>query len=277
MTEIASILVHADGSAGVAARLALAAALADQFGARAVDVAYAVTPFQAAYPYAAFGVEQALPLLVEAEQIQRARARAEFDRLAAHFAVPVSWTELSGDPVRRFSRRALLADLLIMGQHEPASAQLSGVPADFADSVMLNSRRPALVLPYAPDTSVGRDTVLVAWKPSAEAAAAASAALPFLKQARRVHVALWDEPGSVEEGDGSIEQWFGTHGVAVTMHRTPLAQRDVGDALLSLASDVGAGLLVMGCYGHLRATEWVLGGTSRTVLATMTVPVLMAR
>jgi nucleotide-binding universal stress UspA family protein len=32
----------------------------------------------------------------------------------------------------------------------------------------------------------------------------------------------------------------------------------------------------MGCYGHSRAREWVLGGASHTVLNAMSLPVLMA-
>ena len=51
---------------------------------------------------------------------------------------------------------------------------------------------------------------------------------------------------------------------------------DAGAQLLSLAADVGADLLVMGCYGHSRAREWVLGGVTRTILQSMTLPVLMS-
>jgi nucleotide-binding universal stress UspA family protein len=50
----------------------------------------------------------------------------------------------------------------------------------------------------------------------------------------------------------------------------------VGEDLLSRAADIGADMLVMGCYGHSRAREWVLGGASRTLLASMTVPLLVA-
>jgi nucleotide-binding universal stress UspA family protein len=46
--------------------------------------------------------------------------------------------------------------------------------------------------------------------------------------------------------------------------------------MLSRAFDLGCDLFVMGCYGHSRAREWVLGGASRTVLQSMTVPVLLA-
>jgi len=46
--------------------------------------------------------------------------------------------------------------------------------------------------------------------------------------------------------------------------------------LLSLAADVQANLLVMGCYGHSRAREWLLGGVTRTIFQSMTLPVLMS-
>jgi len=58
--------------------------------------------------------------------------------------------------------------------------------------------------------------------------------------------------------------------------RHPDDPNDAGELLLSRAADLGADLLVMGCYGHSRAREFVLGGATRTVLATMTLPVLMS-
>jgi len=51
---------------------------------------------------------------------------------------------------------------------------------------------------------------------------------------------------------------------------------DVGDALLSRACDLNADLIVMGAYGHSRFTERLLGGATRRLLASMTVPVLMS-
>ena len=64
--------------------------------------------------------------------------------------------------------------------------------------------------------------------------------------------------------------------VGAPLMRHTLAPLDAGDALLSLAGELGVGLLVMGCYGHSRTREWVLGGASRTVMESMTLPVLMA-
>ena len=66
------------------------------------------------------------------------------------------------------------------------------------------------------------------------------------------------------------------HGVEAIWHREGQEPQALGELLLSRAFDLHADLLVMGCYGHSRTREWLLGGTSRTVLRAMTLPVLMA-
>ena len=49
-----------------------------------------------------------------------------------------------------------------------------------------------------------------------------------------------------------------------------------GATLLNQLTDRHADLLVMGVYGHARVRERVLGGVTRTLLETMTVPVFMS-
>ncbi len=60
------------------------------------------------------------------------------------------------------------------------------------------------------------------------------------------------------------------------MQQEPAADKEAGDVILSRAMDIGSDLIVMGIYGHSRLRELILGGASRTLLASMTVPVLMA-
>ena len=64
------------------------------------------------------------------------------------------------------------------------------------------------------------------------------------------------------------------HGISA--EASILAGTDVAGVLLSYVADVGADLLVMGGYGHSRFREFVLGGTTRDILASTTVPVFMA-
>ncbi len=77
--------------------------------------------------------------------------------------------------------------------------------------------------------------------------------------------------------DRELRNYLDAHGIATKAERHAAAASEApGESLLSLAADVGADLLVMGCYGHSRTRELVLGGASRTVLNSMTLPVLMA-
>jgi nucleotide-binding universal stress UspA family protein len=50
----------------------------------------------------------------------------------------------------------------------------------------------------------------------------------------------------------------------------------IGETLLTRAADFGADLVVMGAYGCGRPRELVLGGVTRTLLDTMTIPLLMS-
>ena len=74
----------------------------------------------------------------------------------------------------------------------------------------------------------------------------------------------------------SAAQWLARHGVKVTVQRDVAADSDVGGVILSRAADLDADLIVMGVYGHSRVREMVLGGASRTLLASMTVPVFIS-
>jgi len=102
-----------------------------------------------------------------------------------------------------------------------------------------------------------------------DATVTAMFALPLLQRAKQVHVAGWDS----EPRD--LEHLFYHHGIDAVFHREGKAPAHVGEYMLSRAAELGADLLVMGCYGHSRARELVLGGASRTVLDSMTLPVLM--
>jgi nucleotide-binding universal stress UspA family protein len=73
-----------------------------------------------------------------------------------------------------------------------------------------------------------------------------------------------------------VRDYLQLHGISKIHEQRRLSERNSGEDLLSLAADCGADMIVMGCYGHSRARELVLGGATRTVLDSMTVPVLMA-
>lgn len=275
--SLTQLLVHLDASPGASRRLDVARAIAQSHGA-AVTALYAVTPALLMVPFAPEAGASVATTLREIDDERRESARAALERSLATPGVHAAWAEVQDYPiVPVFARQALFSDLLVLGQHDASSAS-AGVPDDFPETVMAASGKPALVLPYGGVPPAVGETVVIAWKPTREAARAVSAAVPILQRARRVHVLAWDVEDEAIAGDRlDLDGYLKLRGIGPVWHLEPGAEPEaLGELLLSRSFDLGADLLVMGCYGHSRAREWVLGGTSRTVLRSMTLPVLMA-
>jgi len=267
-----TILLHLDSSARTQERITLARQLSDDFGAEVTGQPCLLTAL-VRYPFAMEGAGAAIATMQELDNEIIGKIRAMFQKQAA-CSERLRWAEPLADGPWGFAREALYADLMILGQRhadDPAAAEL---PSDFVSSVLLDSGRPGLILPYTGATGpVGR-TVLVAWKETRTSARALSAALPWLQRAGQVHAVCFGE--EVDASLQALQGYLKAHGVSARTHVGGAEDSEVGERLLSMAADVEAGLLVMGCYGHGRTREWVLGGATRTVLASMTLPVLMA-
>ena len=180
-----------------------------------------------------------------------------------------------GDAAAVVGLNARYADLTVVGQANPDDPQNypnPGLPAEVA----LDAGRPVLVVPYVGAAhEVGRN-VLVAWNGSREASRAVHDALPLLQAAEQVSV-LGINPVDTRHIAGfDISAQLARHGVEIEASKTVSSDVSVGDVLLSRAADLDADLIVMGAYGHSRLRELVLGGATRLILATMTMPVFMA-
>lgn len=281
--SLGQLLVHLDATPQAMQRLDVAARIGKAQGS-AVTALYVVTPSLLELPFPPEVGPEIAASLRDLDNERRAGVRKAFDQSLAGQALNVGWAEGRGASVfAAFARQALFADLLVLGQHDPSGVSQDGVPPDFVEDVMASSGKPALVLPYAGLPATVGETIVIAWKPTREAARAVAAAAPLLQRARRVHILSWSA-GDADQEDASISgeqltlnDYLKRLGVEATWHLGGQEPSQMGELLLSRAFDLEADLLVMGCYGHSRAREWVLGGTSRTVLKSMTLPVLMAR
>jgi nucleotide-binding universal stress UspA family protein len=135
-----------------------------------------------------------------------------------------------------------------------------------------------IVVPYIQKGPLKLDNVMICWDGSRPAARAIGDAMPLLEKAGRVEIVIvTNERGKQDEIEGAdIGQHLARHGLKVDVHRLSGGTIDVADALLSHAADSGADFMVMGGYGHSRLREFVLGGVTRSILQSMTVPVLMS-
>ncbi|MEO7886886.1 MAG: universal stress protein [Polaromonas sp.] len=274
--ELKQLLVHADASPQFAQRLEFACRFAARHGA-GITALYTSPSASEALPVAS-GMGPGLAVRREnAQDTELARARSVFEQLRPA-GLPAGWAEIHEFPLApAFAERALYADLLVLGQHGPGEGWSTLMPADFPETVIALSGRPALVLPYTSAKPGLPGNVVIAWKPTRGAARAVAAALPILRKASSVQILSWGVGDATAAGEGpDIVSYLKAHDIQAGWHRESAEPGNLGDVLLSRAFDLQADLLVMGCYGRARAYEWVLGGASRTVLKSMTLPVLMA-
>ena len=177
--SLSQLLVHLDASARAGRRLEVARDIAQTHGA-AVTALYAVTPALLVVPFAPEAGASVASALGKIDEERCEQARQAFERAVATPGVQAVWAQVQDYPiVPAFARQALYADLLVLGQHDENDAESAGVPFDFAETVMATSGKPALILPYAESPHAVGQTVVIAWKPTREAARAVSAVGPL--------------------------------------------------------------------------------------------------
>ncbi|WP_394777460.1 universal stress protein [Undibacterium sp.] len=274
-----SILVHVDQSRNAEARIRIAADIANAEGAHLIGVAMTGI---SRWVYANSAPMFADPGMVINLDILKEKAQAalnDFSRIIRSMGVESYETRLVDDEAAGgISMQARYSDLVIIGQTDLDEPEPSVTP-DFPEYVLLNCGRPVLIVPYAGHFENIGQRALIAWDAGVQAARAVSLALPLLKRAKIAQVAVFNpdrNPGAHGEQPGAdIALYLARHKVRaeISEHK---GQADVGNALLSLATDFASDLIVMGGYGHSRFREILLGGVTRTVLNTMTVPVLMS-
>lgn len=270
-----SILLHLDSTSASGVRTLAARSVAEAFDAE-VTAFHCMTPVLMRYPFSLDSTAEIIGDLQRRDDARKSQARQRFEELRGGSGKLV-WEE-SEEPWS-FGQRALYADLIILGrqwtrQEQGDNPGSDDVPFDFVPHVLVGSGRPTLVVPSEGQADPMGGTILVAWKETRESARAVAAALPWLRRAHTVHLACYDE-GS-RRNLHRLQRQLDAQGVRAKLHQGSHDDREVGKHLLSLAADLRADLLVMGCYGHSRSFEWVLGGATRTILHSTTVPVLMA-
>ena len=174
-----------------------------------------------------------------------------------------------------FANIARRFDLAIMGQPEPHKPTLERL---IVEAVLFDSGRPVLIVPYIQRAGLKLDRVMVCWDGGRSAARAVADAMPFIVGAKAAEVVIvTSEPTKSNEMPGAdIAHHLARHGEKVEIKPIVTAETDVASTILSHAADASADFLVMGGYGHSRLREFVLGGVTRGILTSMTVPTLMS-
>jgi len=179
-----------------------------------------------------------------------------------------------GGGAAMFGQIARRFDLVVVPQAQRehgASEQL------IVEGALFESGRPIIVVPYIQKDGLKLDRVLACWDGGRVAARAISDAMPLLERAKAVDVLIVAEERKRDEVTGAnMIEHLTRHGITAQVKRTVKGDVTIEAAILDYAADSSADLLVMGGYGHSRLREFMLGGVTRSILSSMTVPVLMS-
>lgn len=265
------LVTHANGFS----TNAYALSIAEMFGASIQGFAFAFDPLiPVTGPFETPPPALIDELLARSESEARANATA-FERQAERTAVSVQTQIIPAgmsEAVHTFAATARSFDLSIVPQYKSEDSSLP----NFAEVVLFESGRPLIVVPYIQHAAASLKRVLVCWDGSRAAARAISDAWPILERAETVEVVTAGHENVVMELQHGLGQHFAQHGVNARLGALSANEIDIANAILSHAADNNATMIVMGGYGHNRMREWILGGVTRTILKTMTVPVLIS-
>jgi nucleotide-binding universal stress UspA family protein len=211
---------------------------------------------------------------------RRGSLKRLFHAELARTGVPGQWVDVDGHANLEVLRLGSCADLIVAGQDDPNDPE-SYIGDRFPETLVMSAGRPVLLIPYTGVFPAIGESVMIAWNGSREAARAVHDVLPILKAAKRTTAVsingMNDEPFGSRIPGADIAAVVARHGVKVDIADIDgVIDAPVGDLLMSRSSDLGADLVVMGAYGHARWQELVLGGATRTMFKSMTVPVVMS-
>jgi nucleotide-binding universal stress UspA family protein len=179
-----------------------------------------------------------------------------------------------GGAATLFAQIARRFDIAVVAQ---AQREHGAAEALMIEGALFESGRPVVVVPYIQKQGLKLDRVVACWDGGRTAARAIADAMPFLERAKAVDILIVAEERKNDEVTGAnMIEHLTRHGVTAQVKRTAKGDVAVGDVILDYVADSGADLVVMGGYGHSRLREFILGGVTRGILGSMTVPVLMS-
>lgn len=253
-----------------------AVSVATLFESHLAGVACAYEPAIDGTPFDSFS-----PGIIESfrasQRAEADKAREAFDRNARLAGLSFESrivTAGTADAANMFGALARTYDLAIIAQARPGD----DLPEQLAiEATLFGSGRPVLIVPYIQNTGIKLDRVMVCWDGSKTAARAVGDAMPLLTRAGRIDVVTVEQTERRNElRGGEIAEHLARHKLKVELKPIVAPDSDAADVILSQAADSATSLIVMGAYGHSRLREFVLGGATKSILGTMTVPVLMS-
>ena len=216
------------------------------------------------------------PLIAEAEKLSHATAK----RLETHITAIDGTTTVTTTSTRMAEAQIPYAATAMAQLRDMSIVQLLPNAAGqrrLAEALIFGSGRPVLVVPDAPDPSWTPKNIAVCWDGSRAATRAIHDAMDMLVRAKTVTLLTALDDKKVEDGVvAGLVSYLGRHGIEARHSDVHSSGIPIGRALQTSALEYGAGVLVMGAFGHSRIREFVLGGATKSVLDETMLPLFLS-
>lgn len=213
---------------------------------------------------------------------ERALARANaalavFEAEASNAGLTYGVQALTGLPVdaaATVSASARLYDLTIVQQPDPDRDTFDNT---MPQEILFQSGGPVLFIPNTHKGPFEPRRIGIAWDGSRLAARAVRDAASFLTRAHAtIIISINESQEPTNASAAALATHLARHGLVAQIERASADHADIQPIMLSIAADAGIDMIVMGGYGHSRWQERILGGVTRGMLQSMTVPTLMS-
>lgn len=255
-----------------------AISIAEAFDSHVAGVAFAYAPEFPGYVMLEIPPQILAQMIADSEKaalaaIERFEAAARRSLVSAEHRL---FKTVGAEAPTLLSMLARRFDLSVFMQSEPDGVDND----DLVETSLFESGRPVIVVPYIQKDGLKLDRAVCCWDGSRAAARAINDALPLLIKATAVDllIVLNEKTKNDQNEVRGVEmaKHLARHDVKVEIKATPAADINVASAILSYVADNSATLIVMGGYGHAKLREVILGGVTRDMLKSMTVPVFMS-
>jgi nucleotide-binding universal stress UspA family protein len=273
-----NLLVHIPSERPIRPVVDAAVSLAVTRAARldAVSIGYETTNVDLA-PDGGAAIAVVIEIERERALAQANAALAVFETEARNAEISYGLKPLTGASVEvatTISALARLYDLTVVLQPEPGVDTFDNT---IPQEILFQSGGPVLLIPYTHKGPFEPKHIGIAWDGSRLAARALRDAAPFLARAHAITIITVNAAEiPAEISAATLVAHLARRGLAAGIVSMSADRSDIQPTILSIAADTGLDLIVMGGYGHLRLQERILGGVTRGMLQSMTVPTLMS-
>ncbi|HUB85074.1 MAG TPA: universal stress protein [Rhizomicrobium sp.] len=184
--------------------------------------------------------------------------------------VSISLREVDGNFATRVAEASRLSDLVVFG---PLKSDRPGLAEAF-EAALLDTGRPVVLTGQTPPANFAR-RIAIGWDGSGACARAMLAAMPYLARAEAIDLLTIRKPNSECESCDEAREYLSLHGLTCEEKMIDAGTRSVGEVLLEAASQSGAGLLVLGGYGHSRLLQMFSTSVTQHVVAHAQLPLFL--